>query len=102
MEPQSSPNTDPLPLHKEDVQLQSLRSLERLRDRVETASLELKRLRQENRIMAERIRALEENMGAPSEGTTISFDESPELLQRKISNFIEALDQYLEKDNSQE
>jgi hypothetical protein len=79
---------------KETIHLRSTQSLERLRNRVEEAALELRRLREENRALAQRVAELEAKPSAP--GTAVlTVDDPPELLQRKIDTFIEAIDQYL-------
>ena len=73
----------------------SLSSLEKLRDRVEVAARELERLREENQTLAERLAELEENPLAGQDSTFVPLDEDPELLRRKVSGFITAIDQYL-------
>ena len=73
-------------------------SLERLRDRVENVAHELKRLREENQALSERIRELESRPGVDAQGTFLSLDHDPEQLRRKISGFIEAIDRYLERE----
>lgn len=76
----------------------SLGSLEKLRDRVEVAARELKRLREENQALAQRLAELEANPLADQENAFVPFDEDPELLRRKVSGFIEAIDRYLGQD----
>ncbi len=83
---------------QEHVSLKGLGSLERLRDRVETAAHELKRLREENQALAERVRELESHPEAEVQGTFLSLEHDPELLSRKITGFIEAIDRYLENE----
>lgn len=83
---------------QDKVVLKSLNSLERLRDRVETAAHELKRLRDENQALSERIKELESRPHVDKHGTYLSLDHDPEILRRKISGFIESIDQYLEKE----
>ncbi|MGI9175915.1 MAG: hypothetical protein ACR2GR_11415 [Rhodothermales bacterium] len=78
----------------------SLSSLEKLRDRVEVAARELERLREENRALAGRLAELEANPLAGQESTFIPLDEDPELLRRKVSGFISAIDQYLGQDTA--
>ena len=82
------------------VLLKSLASLERLRDRVEVAAHELKRLREENESLARRIRELESKPSGESKAGLLSSDQDPELLKRKIAGFIEAIDRYLERERS--
>lgn len=78
--------------------LQSIASLEKLRDRVEVAAREMKRLRDENGALAERIQELESRPAVDPHGTVLSLDHDPDVLKRKISGFIDAIDQYLEKE----
>ncbi len=80
------------------VSLKSAQSLERLRDRIETAAHELKRLRDENQALSERIKELETRPSVVPHGTFLSLDHDPELLRRKISGFIEVIDRYLERE----
>ncbi len=80
----------------EHVSLKSMSSLERLRDRVENVAHELKRLREENQALSERIKELEARPNVDPQGTFLSLEHEPELLRRKISGFIEAIDRYLE------
>ncbi|GEM_PF-3505744 len=78
--------------------LRSLESLERLRDRVEVAAREMRRLREENGALARRIQELESRPAVDPGQTVISLDHDPDLLKRKIAGFIEAIDRYLEKE----
>lgn len=80
------------------VKLRSSGSLERLRDRVDNAAHELKRLREENQALSERIKELESRPHVAPQGTFLSLDHDPEMLRRKISGFIEAIDRYLENE----
>jgi hypothetical protein len=82
---------------QQPVPLRNSASLERLRDRIELATHELRRLREENTALAERIRDLE---GRPVEHqeTPLQIDHDPEILRLKIDGFIEAIDRYLGKD----
>lgn len=83
---------------QEHVSLKSIGSLERLRDRVETAAHELKRLREENQALTERLQELESRPDVEGQGTFLSLESDPELLRRKINGFIEAIDRYLENE----
>jgi hypothetical protein len=76
--------------------LKGLQSLERLRDRVEQAAREISRLREENTMLARRLSEMEARPAVDPEGSPLSFDEDPEVLRRKITGFIEAIDRYLE------
>lgn len=78
--------------------LQGLEALQRLRDRVERAAHELRRLREENATLAARLRELE---ARPDRGPAL-LDKDPEVLRRKITGFIEAIDHYLEQGQGQE
>lgn len=77
--------------------LKNVRSLERLRDRVEAAASELQRLKHENAVLAEKVRKLE--AGGIGEGSSgIAFEERPEELRNRLRSFIEAIDQYIEQE----
>lgn len=78
--------------------LRGISSLERLRDRVETAAHEMKRLREENANLSERIKELERRPAVDPKGTFLSLEQDPEQLKRKINTFIEAIDSYLERE----
>lgn len=82
----------------EQVALKGIASLERLRDRVATAAHEMKRLREENAALSERIKELETRPAVDPEGTFLSFEQDPEHLKRKITAFMEAIDSYLERE----
>lgn len=82
----------------ETVALRGISSLERLRDRIDTAAMELRRLRDENRALAERIRELEARPEVDPGETVLTFDRDPEVLKRKIAGFIDALDAYLDRE----
>lgn len=75
------------------------RSLEKLRDRVELASIELARLRDENAELVKRIAFLqqESNPGA-DKAIELELEEDPQLLRKKIDAFITAIDEYLESE----
>ena len=78
--------------------LQGIASLERLRDRVEVAAREMRRLRDENGALAERIQELESRPAVDPHGTFLSLDHDPDVLKRKISGYIDAIDRYMEKE----
>ena len=82
------------------VQMKGLGSLERLRDRVEVAAHELKRLREENEALSRRVRELESNPSGEPKASLLTSDQDPELLKRKITGFIEAIDRYLERERN--
>jgi hypothetical protein len=78
-----------------------MQALERLRDRIHTAANEILRLREENAALAERIARLEARPGSNVDGgTLLHLEEDPEALRRKVGGFIEAIDQYLEREQS--
>lgn len=83
-----------------DEHLRGMVSLERLRDRVEVASRELRRLRDENAALATRLSELESRPFLLEGETTISFDEDPEVLRRKVTGFIETIDRFLQKEEN--
>lgn len=85
---------------KRRVSLKSPQSLERLRDRVQTAVRELDRLHKENAVLTERIKDLEKRPAIDGVGTLLDFDENPDTLREKVEGFIEAIDQYLAKEVS--
>ncbi len=78
--------------------LKSLQSLELLRDRIEQAAFELKRLRQENQALTHRIHALETRHAAHPDQTQVTLDEPPQALEQKVKRFIKAIDQYLNEE----
>ncbi len=76
--------------------LRDSQPLARLRERVQSAAHEIVRLREENAALAERIARLE---AVPAEAATvIRLDEDPEALRRKVTGFIEAIDEYLARE----
>lgn len=84
----------------EQVGLKGIASLERLRDRVESAARAMTRLREENAALAERIKDLEKRPAVDPKSTFLSLEEEPEQLKRKITAFIEAIDSYLERERT--
>ncbi|NBB99484.1 MAG: hypothetical protein GVY15_01310 [Bacteroidetes bacterium] len=84
------------------VRHKSRRALEQLRDRVADALDEIKRLRQENARLADRLRALQEAAGIDDPNRTVlSIDEHPEAARRKVEQFVRALDQYISQAEKQ-
>lgn len=79
------------------AQLKGIRSLERLRHRVEEAAREVERLRKENADLLARLKEAEERPVLDVEGAIVGFDEEPEVLRKKVTGFIEAIDQYLDQ-----
>ena len=99
----SSPNTNEQAgeIGEENVSaLKSVRSLSRLRDRVERAAHELHVLREENSLLQKRIVELESSSSGskPAESQLFLFESDPESVKRKVEGFIRAIDRYL--DNS--
>ncbi|ARA95181.1 MAG: hypothetical protein D6685_11750 [Bacteroidetes bacterium] len=82
------------------MQLKGNRSLERLRQRVEDAARELERLRGENAALLERLREAEQRPLLDVEGAVVGFDEDPEVLRQKVAGFIEAIDRYLDQNQT--
>lgn len=80
--------------------LEGIASLERLRDRIETAARHMTRLRKENAALAERIKELETRPAVDPNSTFLTLDEEPEQLKRRVTAFIEAIDRYLESERS--
>lgn len=94
-QPSGAPRTE------ETVDLRGTQALERLRDRVQAAAGEILRLREENAALAERITRLESRAGGDIEtGTLLHLDEDPEAIRRKVNGFIEAIDQYLQSEQT--
>ncbi|NNF05038.1 MAG: hypothetical protein HKN17_11300 [Rhodothermales bacterium] len=73
------------------------KSLERLRDRIDLAVRELRRLREENGALRKEVKALQKARSIPEEGATIHFNESPARLREEIQSLIEALDDRIEQ-----
>ena len=76
------------------VLLKSIKSLERLRDRIQTAATEIIRMREENAALSSRLQRMESQPDIP-ENSALQLDEDPEVLRQKVSGFIEAIDRYL-------
>lgn len=83
------------------IEMRGTQALERLRDRIQAAANEIYRLREENAALADRISRLEARAGGDlDEGTLLRLDEDPEALRRKVNGFIEAIDQYLQSEQT--
>lgn len=82
---------------EEALSLRGLPSLERLREHVEQAARELERLRADNQALLERVQALEADAGTELV-PALDLGEDPEALRRKITGFIESIDQYLKQE----
>ncbi|MXZ05589.1 MAG: hypothetical protein F4Y90_08945 [Rhodothermaceae bacterium] len=77
------------------IALRGAKSLRRLRDRVEAAAREIKRLRQQNRKLAEQIAELEAASNMEPTKTVLTFDESEQEFLDRINKFIKTIDNYL-------
>ncbi|MEM6646460.1 MAG: hypothetical protein AAF730_09425 [Bacteroidota bacterium] len=82
------------------VHLKGNGSLERLQERVELTLLEVSRLREENAALSERLNELESNPLVHLDANYVAFEEHPELLRRKVDQFIAAIDTYLGQESS--
>ncbi|MDA1028243.1 MAG: hypothetical protein O3B41_04215 [Bacteroidetes bacterium] len=78
------------------LHLKGTRSLESLRIRIDLASRELYRLREENHLLQRELDAVRHRGQAPSEGTSFIFSESPAVLQAKLESYIRVVDRYIE------
>lgn len=75
----------------------SIRSLRRLRDRVERAAHELRLLREENSSLQDRVAELEAlSPESAPEGGALFIESDPESVKRKVEGFIQAIDRYLD------
>lgn len=77
------------PEHKEVVR--------QLRAQVQRAVTTIQRLRAENRQLRERVEELEVRPDVPADKTVLALDDDPEGLRKQITEFIEAIDLYLEE-----
>ena len=83
------------------IALRGAKSLRRLRDRVEAAAREIKRLRQQNRKLAEQIAELEAASNMEPTNTVLTFDENEQEFLDRINKFIKTIDNYLLFDRSE-
>lgn len=84
------------------IALRGAKSLRRLRDRVEAAVKEIKRLRQQNRKLAEQIAELEAASNIKPTKAVLTFDENERELLDRINKFIRTIDNYLVFDKEDE
>ncbi len=99
------PETDPnvsTSRSRGSVHLKGTRSLESLRIRIDLASKELYRLREENHQLHREIDALRQRGNSVSEGASFVFSESPAVLQAKIESYIRVVDRYIEQEMAAE
>ena len=84
------------------VHLKGTRSLESLRIRIDLASKELYRLREENHALHRELDALRQRGNSPAEGTSVVFGERPAALQAKLESYIRVIDRYIEQEEAAE
>lgn len=82
------------------VHLKGTRSLESLRIRIDLASKELYRLREENHQLHRELDALRQRGNSPTEGTSIVFGERASSLQSKLESYIRVIDRYIEQEEA--
>ena len=73
----------------------SAESLRNLRNLVKQAAKELRRLKEENAVLAARIRELEVGPKTDPDTSLVSFDEDPRQLHTTVTGFIRTIDTYL-------
>lgn len=78
------------------LHLKGTRSLESLRIRIDLASKELYRLREENHQLQRELDAARQRGQSPADGTSFIFSESPAVLQAKLESYIRVVDRYIE------
>lgn len=72
----------------------------RLRGQVQRAVTTIKRLRAENERLQQRVEELKVRPDVPADKTVLALDDDPDVLRDRITEFIEAIDTYLEDDDS--
>lgn len=72
----------------------------RLRGQVQRAVTTIERLRAENERLRQRVEELKVRPDVPADKTVLALDDDPEGLRRQITEFIEAIDMYLEEGDS--
>lgn len=68
----------------------------RLRTKVDRAATLLEQLQAENERLRRRVEELEQQPSVPDDKAVLTLDDDPETLRDQISDFIEAIDTYLE------
>jgi FtsZ-binding cell division protein ZapB len=87
----------PKPQNSITNNLNSIRGLEKLREKVLLAVDEIEHLRAENNVLAQRLQILEtEVQNTRSNTAALQLTDEPEQLRRKVETFIGAIDQYLQ------
>lgn len=71
-----------------------------LRGQVERAATTIERLRAENEHLRKRVQELEGRPDVPADKTVFALDDDPAVLRDRITDFIEAIDTYLEEDDA--
>jgi len=71
--------------------------LRRLTRRVEAAVETIERLRAENERLRRRVEELEAGPDLPEDETLLTLDDDPEALRDRITQFIDAIDAYLDR-----
>jgi hypothetical protein len=82
------------------VHLKGTRSLESLRIRIDLASKELYRLREENHQLHREMDALRQRGNSTSEGASVTFSEKPADLQAKLESYIRVVNRYIEQEEA--
>lgn len=107
-DPSSAPSDlSPSEASDREVDLSSLPSahqdvVRRLRAKVQRAATLLNRLQEENERLRERVEELEGRPAVSGDKAVLALEEDPETLRDRISDFIEAIDTYLEAESSPE
>lgn len=76
-------------------------AVRRLHRQVKRAAATIEHLRGENERLRRRVEELEAQPAFPEDETVLTFDEDPETLQTRITQFIDAIDTYLDTVPSQ-
>lgn len=71
-------------------------ALRRLRDRITEAADTIAQLRAENEQLRERIQELEKRPVLPDDKAVLTLDDDPEALRSRVTDFIDAIDAYLD------
>lgn len=71
-----------------------------LREQVQQAVTTIERLRAENEDLRQRVEELRGRPDVSADKTVLALDDDPEELRNRITDFIEAIDTYLEEEAS--
>jgi len=71
-------------------------TLQRLHRRVQDAVETIERLRAKNRELQQRVEELEARPTFPENDTVVALDDDPDELRAQITDFIDAIDTFLE------